>query len=99
VDSSCVGVVWGLFAFLLGHRALGATIWGGVLASPLLGLGVGLVIHPRYAVGTGWRRTAWVLAGVYAGAAGFGLAVAGYLLILGPLAWFTHWVIEWRLGE
>ncbi len=129
--SLSAGIVWGCLAFLLGHRALGPAIWGGVVAAALLGLAIGRLIHPRFEASQGWRRGAWPLVSIYAGALGFGVAVAlsdlvvhglggripsavlldpvvtvlwgvtmtGYLLFLWPLAWFTHWVIEWRLGE
>jgi hypothetical protein len=127
--SLLAGLLWGLLAYLLGHRAFGAATWGGVLAAPLIGLAIGLTIHPRFAAGAGWRRGAWTLLSVYLGAIGFGLSIAcgellargqggrmlaavvmepvvailwgvtmtGYLLFLWPLAWFTHWLIDWSL--
>jgi hypothetical protein len=37
------GAVWGLVAVLIGREALGPVVWGGVVASPLIGLLIGSV--------------------------------------------------------
>lgn len=74
--SLLAGLLWGVFAYLLGRRAFGLELWGGVLAAPLLGLAIGLTIHPRFAAREGWRRSGWALLSVYLGAIGFGLAIA-----------------------
>ncbi len=70
-----LGTCWGLLAALLGGRALGPSILYGVLVSPLIGLAVGRVFHPRFARSATVYRALIAFASLYAGAASFGLAV------------------------
>ena len=70
-----LGTCWGLLAALLGGRALGPPMLYGVLASPLIGLAVGLVFQPLFARTTTVYRALIAFASLYAGAALFGLAV------------------------
>ena len=122
------GSLWGGFAYLLGVRAFGRPIWGGVLAGPIIGVIVGGVIQAPFERQAGLRRALLALASVYLAATLFGLAVAigdwraltagtasplwalatevfavwwgvtltGFLLFLWPLAYGTHWILEWR---
>lgn len=69
------GAVWGAVAYLLGARAFGVVIWGGVLASPVFGLVVGWATGPWFERCTGFRRWAVALASLYLGGTMFGLAV------------------------
>lgn len=76
-----LGTCWGLLAALLGGRALGEPILYGVFASPLIGLAVGRVLHPRFARASAVYRALIAFASLYAGAVLFGLVVG-----LGELA-------------
>ena len=70
-----LGTCWGLLAALLGGRALGEPILYGVFASPLIGVAVGRVLHPRFARSAAAYRALIAFASLYTGAALFGLAV------------------------
>ncbi|HEY7682162.1 MAG TPA: hypothetical protein VH879_05930 [Gemmatimonadales bacterium] len=127
---SCIaGALWGCLAYLLGARAFGQAIWGGVLASPLIGVTVGHLLHSSFADGTGRRRILWSLVSLYLAAVLFGTSVGvyelvlrrssassptavviesiaavlwgvtltGFLLFLWPLAYLTHWALEWQV--
>jgi hypothetical protein len=76
-----LGTCWGLLAALLGGRALGEPILYGVFASPLIGLAVGRVLHPRFARAPVVYRALIAFASLYAGAVLFGLVIG-----LGELA-------------
>jgi hypothetical protein len=69
------GLAWGGVAALLGARAIGPDVWGGVVASPLIGLLVGRLSLAWFQVGSGWRRALVALGGLVAGAILFGLGV------------------------
>ncbi len=76
------GCAWGTLAYVLGRGAMGGIIWGGVIASPVIGLLVGLIagrIRPRSALG----RVFLSLAGLYGAAILFGLAVGLFDLATG----------------
>ncbi len=45
--SAASGLIWGGIAYFLGGQWLSA-IWGGIIASPLIGLMVGLAYRPIY---------------------------------------------------
>lgn len=76
------GAAWGGLAWLLGGAAFGPPIWGGVLASPLIGMLVGAAFQPRFDRNAGIRRALVALASLYAGGALFGLCIgAGELLL------------------
>lgn len=68
------GAVWGLVALALGHRALGRPIWGGVIASPLIGVIVGVGFRWIRNLGT-VRRVLASLLSLCVAAALFALAV------------------------
>jgi len=122
------GALWGGLAWLIGRRAIGAPIWGGVLAAPVIGVIVGLLLQGPFERQAGARRALVALASVYLGATLFGVAIGiadwrvltagtvhpleslaeavlavwwgitltGFLLFLWPLAYGTHWILEWR---
>jgi hypothetical protein len=70
-----LGTCWGLLAALLGGRAIGPPILYGVFASPLIGLAVGRILHPRFVRSPGVYRALIAFVSLYAGALLFGLAV------------------------
>lgn len=127
MHSLVAGLIWGVGGYLLGARALGPSIWAGVLVSPLVGVLVARLTQSRFQASAGWRRAGWALASVYAGAVAFGATVGvndlmargvgagglgillgpvvtvlwgvtltGFLLFLWPLAYATHWFLEYR---
>lgn len=69
------GALWGLVALGLGGRAYGDEIWGGILAAPLIGLAVEMLLHRRFEATAGWRRWLTALASLYLGVTLFALAV------------------------
>jgi len=78
------GCVWAGIAWLIGHQ-LGHFLWGGVLASPLIGLIVGAIYRPAYHLSTSKR--AWLsLLTLYVAVTLFGLAIAGFDLAFGDPA-------------
>jgi hypothetical protein len=84
---SVAGAGWGALAYLLGATAFGPDIWGGVLASPLIGLGVGSAFQARFERSVGIRRAAVALTSLSAGSLLFGLAIGiGDLLVHGGRA-------------
>jgi|CXWL01.1.fsa_nt_gi hypothetical protein len=128
VDLISVGVLWGLLALLLGHRAYGTPIWTGVLCAPAIGLAIGAMLQQRFEdAGTGRRRVI-ALFSLYLGATLFalmigfgsllgpasshrhfhsaliepiigtwwGITFTGFVLFLWPMAYATHWWLEWR---
>ncbi len=68
------GFAWGLVALLLAARAMGSSIWPGVLASPAIGAIVGLGSWKFRNLPT-WGRLLVALVALYVAAALFGLAV------------------------
>jgi hypothetical protein len=120
------GSLWGGLAYLLGAKAFGSAIWGGVLASPGIGLVVGWITQSRFERLSGFLRALFPLGTVYIGATLFGLTVGlydgvsgtagripsevvlqavlavwwgvtftGFLLVLWPLAYATHAMVQW----
>jgi hypothetical protein len=63
---------------------IGPAVWGGVLASPVIGFVVGWLTLERFAVGSGRRRVVIALAGLALGAALFGLAVGIADMVAAP---------------
>lgn len=68
------GCAWGAIAYLLAGRNVGKGIWGGVLASPFIGMLVGLTAA-RLRKPTGSWRAFVSLVGLYGATCLFGLAV------------------------
>lgn len=125
------GLAWGGFAALLGRRAFGTSIWGGLLFSPVIGLMVGWLTQDAFERFQGFRRALIALGSLYLGATLFGIALGaatfvrrpgggpglvalvvenmlavwwgvtltGFLLFLWPLAFATHWFLEWRAAS
>ena len=128
LDLVIAGAVWGGVAYLLGVRAFGRPIWGGVLAGPAIGIIVGMITQGPFERQSGVRRALLALVSLYLAATLFGLAIGiadwraltagtrfplealaeeilavwwgvtltGFLLFLWPLAYGTHWILEWR---
>jgi hypothetical protein len=71
------GCAWGVIAYALSSWAVNSNITGGMLASPFIGLAVGLLLRPAYKLGNKWRALLSLLA-LYFTAALFGLAVGLY---------------------
>jgi hypothetical protein len=74
VKALLLGLGWGLLAALLGGRAIGSPVWGGVLASPLIGVVIARLSLGHFEATGGARRAAITLAGLAGGAILFGLA-------------------------
>jgi len=72
------GLAWGIVALLLGGRAMGGAIVGGLVASPFIGMIVGAYLHRFFLSDALWKRALVALASVYVGAMLFGLAVGVY---------------------
>ena len=68
------GCVWAGIAWLIGS-GFGWSLWGGALASPLIGLLVGLIHLPAYEYST-WKGVWISLLTLYLAAALFGLAMS-----------------------
>jgi hypothetical protein len=75
------GCLWALIALTLGYRAFGPSIWGGILAAPLIGLLMG--------VSSAWFDTRWQggralfsLVSLYVAASLFGFAMTLYDLFV-----------------
>ncbi|MEO8636860.1 MAG: hypothetical protein ABI587_16410 [Gemmatimonadales bacterium] len=77
------GLAWAGLAYLLGSGGLGATIWGGVLAAPLIGAAVGWLTQTGFENTSGGRRWLVALASLYVGAVLFGLAIGVGRLMVG----------------
>ncbi len=75
--SALSGCAWAGIAYLIGRTALGPILVGGLLASPLIGLVVGRLYRPAYALSTRGRALA-ALVTFYIAVALFGLAVGLY---------------------
>ncbi len=76
------GAAWGVLAYGLGARMFGPDLWGGVLASPLIGLSIGGLLQSRFEESAGCRRAGVALVSLYLSATLFGLAVGGYDAVL-----------------
>ena len=77
------GVIWGTLAFFLGRDAFGSFIWGGVIASPLIGVGIGSISRRFVRLSTRWR-VVLALVDLYLAATCFALAVATYQILTRP---------------
>lgn len=77
------GAVWGTIAYALGARALGPSIFWGVLVSPVIGAVVGAALQRSFARSPAPRRALVALASLYLGATLFGLAIGAH-------EWLAH---------
>jgi len=70
---SLSGCGWGAVAWVIGHQSMPAIIWGGLLASPAIGIAIGMLTRPLYCLP---RPASAALMGValYASAVLFGIA-------------------------
>jgi hypothetical protein len=75
------GCVWALIAYVLAG-AEGGIIWGGMVASPVIGVLVGLLVQRLQGLSTGSRAVV-SLANLYLAACLFGVAVGVYDLATG----------------
>jgi len=79
------GCIWAGVAYLLGHRALGRIIWGGLLASPVIGLSIGLAVRRFHALSTAGRIVV-SLVDLYVAACIFGLAAGVFDVFTGSVS-------------
>jgi hypothetical protein len=56
--SAASGLVWALIAWLIGYRAFGDRIWGGIIMAPLIGILIGRA-RPETARGRQLPATSW----------------------------------------
>lgn len=78
------GCIWAGIAWLIG-RDFGWYLWGGVAASPLIGVIVGAIYRSAYKLST-TKRVWFSLLTLYAAVTLFGLAIAGFDLAFGDPA-------------
>ena len=76
------GIAWGGIAFLLGRRVTGPEFWGGLYASPLIGVVVGLAFRRIYRLPRA-GRIVMSLVLLYCASALFGLGMGLYALARG----------------
>jgi len=76
------GLAWSGLAYALAREVLGDAIWGGILASPVIGVVVGRLFHPFDHATVG--RLLSALASLYFAVALFGIAVGATEWILNP---------------
>ena len=69
------GCGWAGIAYLVGHEWMGLTIWGGIMASPLIGVIIARAYLPAYKLPV-FARVFVALVTLYLAAALFGLAAA-----------------------
>jgi hypothetical protein len=81
--SALSGCGWGLVAYSIGHAALGRSVWGGIIAAPLIGVVIGRLSRPIGARSRNYQIAA-ALFDVYLAATCFGVAMAVFDLVWGP---------------
>ena len=82
---SCIsGAVWGCIAGVLAFDAIPRAVWGGLIASPAIGLLIGLATRPWVRLPAPLRVAAALLS-LYAAAALFGLAIGVYDWLAGGI--------------
>ena len=79
------GIVWGLIGVVLGRPAFKDVAWGGLIASPLIGLIAGAVAWPWIRARLKWLALG-ALVNLYLTAALFGLAFTLYPWCVGQSA-------------
>ena len=72
--SAISGCIWAVIAYFLASELMGTIIVGGLLASPLIGIGVGLIYRRAYHKSL-LARVGMSLVTLYVAAALFGMAV------------------------
>ena len=77
VVSAISGCIWAAIVYFLASQWMGTVIVGGVLASPFIGVGVGLIHRPAYNKSP-LARVGMALVTLYFAAALFGTAVGIY---------------------
>jgi len=82
VSATASGLVWSGLAWILGARALGTMFIGGLIASPLIGLGMAHVT-PWWIRRSVPVRVALALGVLYVAAALFGLAAGAFDVLAG----------------
>ena len=86
------GGLWGLFAYVLAARFMGRIVWGGILASPLIGLAIARIYLPFYER-SGRVRWFMALVTLYVAAMLFGLGAGIYDAVPPVANRLTHAVI------
>jgi hypothetical protein len=81
--SALSGCGWGLVAYSIGHAALGRSIWGGIIAAPLIGVVIGRLSRPIGARSRSYQIAA-ALFDLYLAATCFAVAMAVFDLVWGP---------------
>ena len=71
--SALSGCAWGAIALGIGYTSMPAIIWGGLVASPAIGLAIGVLSRPLYALPRP-ARVALMGVALYASAILFGIA-------------------------
>lgn len=75
--SAISGCIWAVIAYFLASKGMGSIIVGGLLASPLIGIVVGLTYRPAYSKSP-WVRLCMSFVTLYFAAALFGMATGVY---------------------
>lgn len=75
--SSASGLAWGMLALGLGYGAFRGAIWGGLIASPVIGLLIGMVTLRWRLASTAYRAILALLT-LYVAGTCFGLSVGLY---------------------
>ena len=81
--SAASGLVWALIAWVIGHRAFGHRIWGGMLVAPLIGFLIGRLSWPLHHKPR-WVQIAGSLLYLYGAAVCFAIGMALFSALLGP---------------
>ena len=74
------GVVWAIIAYVFAHGYLHPIIWGGLIASPVIGIAVGWGYLPAYEQSI-FHRAFWALISFYLAVVCFGVACGIYDLM------------------
>lgn len=77
VLSAISGCIWAVIAYFLGSQGMGSIIAGGLLASPLIGIGVSLIYRSAYCR-SAVARVGMSLVTLYVATALFGMAAGLY---------------------
>jgi len=86
------GIVWGALGYSIGHDWLrNSVVFGGVVASPLIGIVAGAVYRPAYSMSR-WKQAAFALLTLYVCASLFALAGG----VLDMMVWgrMEHYIVQ-----